>query len=82
MPEQTIKTLQRFGHLQRVKVVNPDDAHETLRNETGTVVRLLRRDYSAWIRMDQPIPDSLRSFPATDDRGNHVLLWPDECAND
>lgn len=52
-----------------------------LRGKIGTVVRLRMCDDGAWINMDQDIPDELRSFPADDAsrRGNHVLLYPDEC---
>jgi len=56
-------------------------AQRELAGTTGTVVRLRIRDDAAWVRMDCELPDSLRSFPADDERGrgNHILLWPQEC---
>ena len=52
----------------------------------GTVVRLLTRDDSAWIRLDHRISDELlgnelHPFPASDphNRGTNVLAWPEDC---
>ena len=47
----------------------------------GTVVRLLTRDSSAWIRLDERLTDALHPFPANDphDRGTNVLAWPEDC---
>jgi len=57
-------------------------AQELLAGKTGTVVRLRRADEAAWVRMDCDLPSALRSFPADDEngRGNHIILWPQECA--
>lgn len=70
--------MQRFTNYQRVQVTDPFTDHESLRGKTGTVVRLLIRDNSAWVRMDEEIGD-LASFPADDNRHNYVELWPLEC---
>lgn len=59
----------------------PTAAQHLIAGKTGTVVRLLRRDGSAWVKMDEPPPEQLRMFPANDDhgRGNNILLYPEEC---
>ena len=62
----------------RVRVVHPDEDHETLRGKVGTVVRKLIRSREAWVRMDEEI-GSLAVFPSDDERHNNVCLWPDEC---
>lgn len=77
-----MKELSRFTNGQRVSVVNPDDEHEALRGKAGKVVRLLMRDNSAWVQMDESLPESLGRFPVDDSRANHVNLWPDECATE
>ena len=46
---------------------------------TGKVVRLLHRDASAWIEMDHRLADDLHPFPEDDERGTHVLAWPEDC---
>ena len=62
------------------RVVVTDEGHP-LQSKSGTVVRLLMRDHSAWVRMDEDLPDALGcSFPdPTDDRHRDILLWPDQC---
>lgn len=71
--------MRAFKLGQRVKVVMSSCA--ALIGSTGTVVRLRRADDQAWVRMDAEPPAELRQFPADDEngRGNHIMLWPDEC---
>ena len=59
----------------------PSEAQTALAGKTGTVVRLRRADEAAWVKMDCDLPAALRSFPADDEsgRGNHIILWPQEC---
>lgn len=46
----------------------------------GTVVRLLSRDNSAWIALDERLDLDVHPFPETDDaRHTHVLAWPEDC---
>ena len=71
--------MKRFKNGQRVQVVTPDQEHAKLINQCGTVVRLLIRDESAWVRMDNDPGDELARFPVGDDRRNDVNLFPDEC---
>jgi hypothetical protein len=68
--------VELFRNGQRVEVTAAD---HPLVGQTGRVVRLRNADYGAWVDMDAPLPDELRSFPETDSRGNHYLLYPDEC---
>ena len=68
--------MDRFQNGQRIRVIEP--THPMV-DMTGTVVRLRRCDYQAWVDMDADLPMDLRSFPANDSRRNHMLLWPDEC---
>ncbi len=71
--------MKRFKDFQRVTVVNPDGPNKPLLGMRGSVVRLRRADCAAWVRMDDPLPAALRSFPAGDERADHIILWPDEC---
>jgi hypothetical protein len=68
--------MKRFKNHQRVRVTDGE-----LEGRFGTVWRLRHCDDAAWIAMDEDIPDSHRMFPADDDhgRGNHVILYPDQC---
>lgn len=69
-------SMKRFQNGQRVQVnrTRPD-----LTGKFGTVVWLLHHDDSAWVAMDEDIPEELARFPIGDARRNHVNLWPDEC---
>jgi len=80
--------MKRFKLNDRIRIVSmerveDDDAvtaaQQMMPGRTGTVVRLLRRDISAWVRMDTDLPAALASFPSDDMRGRNILLWPDEC---
>lgn len=71
--------MKTFNSISKVRVTNPDEERAALRGKTGTVVRLLIRDQSAWVIMDEPIPETLARFPKGDERHTHVNLWPDEC---
>lgn len=74
-------SLEHFKNLQRVKVANPD--HPCV-GKVGTVVRKRIADNGAWVNMHDDLPDDLRSFPADDraGRGNHIILYPEECEDD
>ena len=63
---------------QRVKVSL--DGHE-LNGRTGTVERMRICDDGAWVDIDGGLPSELRKFPEDDEfgRGNHIILYPDEC---
>jgi hypothetical protein len=67
--------MKRFQRAQRIRVVN----REPLNGKTGVVCRLLMRDDSAWVNMDEAIPEDVASFPEDDQRRNHVLLYPEDC---
>jgi hypothetical protein len=71
--------MKKFSNNQSVTVSNPD---HPLVGKSGIVVRLLIRDNSAWIAMNDPLPDDLRSFPLDDayGRGNHIVIFPEDCA--
>lgn len=69
--------MREFRANQRVKVTDPG---LVLHGKTGRVVRLRIGDDCAWVRMDDPIPDDITSFPAGDARHNDVLLVPCECS--
>lgn len=66
--------MRRFENSQRVKVLEG-----LLEGKIGVVVRLRMADNGAWVEMDEDIPESMRSFPANDSRGKHVLLYPEDC---
>lgn len=71
--------LKRFRLGQRIVVA---DRAAPIVGRSGTVVRLLRRDESAWVNMDEDLPDNLRRFGLSDDRANHINLWPDQCTEE
>lgn len=57
------------------------DTESELVGRFGQVWRVRRADSGAWVNMDEPIPDSLRRFPADDPdgRGNEVILYSRQC---
>lgn len=76
--------MKQFKDNQRVRFIvskyEPSSVREEwLPGKIGTVVRLRMSDDGAWVRMDDAIPDEIASFPASDKRRNHVLLYPHEC---
>lgn len=78
--------MKKFSNNQKIRVVAPEEEdgeprRDMLRGRTGVVTRLRMKDNGAWVRMDQPLPDDLRVFSANDasGRGDHILLYPDEC---
>ena len=72
-------------YLRRVVPRPHADTIETPSGCAGTVVRLLRRDSSAWIALDRRYPslEAVGAFPFSADdehgRGTHVLAWPEDC---
>lgn len=68
--------MKSFHGVSRVQVI---DAESPLFGKTGTVHRRLIRDDSAWINMDECIPDELASFPDGDPRRNHIQFYPEQC---
>lgn len=72
----------KFMNGMRLVIAEPVSRNEILRGRTATVIRLLRRSREqAWVKVDgDPLPDSVRCFPASDERANHILVWDDECA--
>lgn len=71
--------MKDFKRGQRVKVW---DKEHPLFGIAGEVVRLRIADDGAWVKMDEIPADVTRYFPADDEhgRGNHFLLYPDECS--
>ena len=71
------KRLERFRYGQIVEI-----AEGVLSGRHGQVVRIRRSDDGAFVDIiGDPIPNEARQFPADDEygRGNHVLVYPDEC---
>ena len=75
------QTVRVLAEIQCAAPPPSSPAQESLAGKTGTVVRLRRADEAAWVRMDCDLPSALRSFQADDEhgRGNHIILWPQEC---
>lgn len=66
-----------FATGQRVVVLRDDNGISL--NATGTVHRI-RSDGGAWIALDRRSRvTKVHPFPADDDRGSHVLAYPDDC---
>jgi hypothetical protein len=77
-------TLGLFQQGQRVRIVVED---HPCAGKTGTVWRIMLRGgggrstpQEAWLRMDEPLPADLRSFPAGDPRQDMISARADECA--
>ena len=77
--------MKYFHNKDRVRVA---EIGNPLHGKFGTVVRLLKRDDSAWVRMDEDLwvrmdedlPMELLSFPdSSDKRYRDIVLWPDQC---
>ena len=82
--------MKKFRTNDRVRIISMDamdrssdiaviEAQALMAGRTGTVRRLLMRDISAWVQMDDELPPALASFPADDPRGRNLILWPSEC---
>lgn len=74
--------MKRLTQGQRV-IVRACGDHESIPlpgNPAGTVVRLRRQDYGAWIRLDARTDvEDAHPFPADDDRWCNVLAYPEDC---
>lgn len=68
--------MRNFSNGQRIKVNLP---HDRMHGKVGTVVRLRMGDNGAWVKMDDELPEELRSFPVGDSRDHHLLLYPEDC---
>lgn len=64
-----------FEGIERIIVT----ANTDLVGRTGRVVRLRINDSGAWVQMDQPLPNHLRSFPEGDERADWIVLYPEWC---
>jgi hypothetical protein len=69
--------LHSFTGASRVTVVDPESP---LLGRSGAV-RRGNGDGSAWVRMDEALPDELRRFPVDDPhgRGRDMRLYPQQC---
>jgi|SRR5208282_6353935 len=82
-----VKAATRFCLGQRVHVFTAmQHAHgreiDLEPSESGTVVRLLHRDESAWIELDSRSKQDVHPFPEDDgERARHVLAFPDHCSS-
>lgn len=77
-------SVTRFRHGKRVLVravcPRPHAEPIAIPPTMGTVSRLLSRDGSAWITLDERLDLDVHPFPETDDsRHTHVLAWPEDC---
>ena len=64
-------------NVTRVRVVNEDSP---LAGKMGTFVRRVTQSSEAWVRMDEELPEALRSpFPDESRRLHNTVLFPDEC---
>lgn len=45
----------------------------------GTVVRLRYGDEGAWVALDVRRDEPVHPFPEDDNRGRHVLVYPEGC---
>lgn len=70
--------LHTFTGVSRIKVTDEEHA---LVGRTGKVIRPVKMSGNAWVRMDEEIPEELRSFKDDDRRGRKwdVVLYPDWC---
>lgn len=50
-----------------------------LQGKRGRVWRVCLNSDDAWVKMDEPLPESLRSFPPGDSRCDLIKLAPECC---
>jgi hypothetical protein len=84
MPVKMLEGVKfRLGMRVRVWAAGRDGEF-TIPPTNGTVCRLLMRDASAWVELDQRLEgDDAQAhlFPADDEtRGRNVLTWPELCS--
>lgn len=73
-----MRPLETFRPGQRVHVVTEARTYATL-NADGRVARV-RTDGGAWVALDQRSKvEAVHPFEADDDRGTHVMTYPDLC---
>jgi hypothetical protein len=72
--------MRAFRLNQRVVVDQVDDVRFEP-GRPGRVKRLLIAKSAAWVELDKrlEIPE-LHPFPADDDRGRDVRVWPEQCS--
>lgn len=68
------KGLHAFRNNMRVRVISGP-----LKGKLGDVVRLCMSSYAAWVRMDDDLPEDLKSFDSDDPRARHIRLEPNDC---
>lgn len=74
--------MKHFQDGQRIVVTShsPDEPEfAPLIGKQGTVVRLRFKDISAWVEMDEDLPEVTASFPINDHRRHWIILYPDMC---
>jgi hypothetical protein len=55
------------------------DVRRLMPPAAGTVVRVRRGDDGAWVALDVRREEAMHPFPADDERGSHVLVYPEGC---
>ena len=78
-----MSALDYFRNGQRVRVNScmrrPHGEIVELGGVPGRVTRLLTRDDSAWIELDERHSKDVHPFAPDDSRGTHVLAFPEQC---
>ena len=68
--------MNAFSPVERIIVTAEGHA---LHGKRGKVIWRLYRDGSAWVQMDELLPNNLRSFTSGDSREKWVKLFPQDC---
>lgn len=72
-----MKPLSSFRGVKRIVICSKNHA---LYGQTGRVWRMRLCDDSAWVTMDNDLPEKYRAFPVFDIRKNNILLHPRLCS--
>lgn len=71
-----MSALVSFKGVKQVRVCTDGNI---LKGYAGKIVRRRKQDDGAWVRMERDLPESLRAFPADDERFRDIMLYPEEC---
>jgi len=68
--------MRNFGAAKRIRIIEPEHG---MNGQAGTIYRHRICDNGAWVAMDNEPSEHLCSFPKSDHRRNHIILYPDQC---
>jgi hypothetical protein len=69
--------MDHFEIGQRVRIT---ESESEINGKTGIVVRERYGDsHGFWLKMDEDLPENLRTYDPPDERCNQIVMYPWEC---